>query len=731
MLPRASFFVSHPPMDPSRPESSNSPARPVNRLAGQTSPYLLQHAHNPVDWYPWGPEAIERAKAENRPIFLSIGYSACHWCHVMEHESFENEDIARVMNEHFVNIKVDREERPDLDQIYMNAVQAMTGHGGWPMSVFLTPGLEPFFGGTYFPPRDSRGMAGFPRVLESVHRAWEERRDEIVSAAAEMTERLRAMGELAPGSEKPLDLPLLDQAARVLLRSFDSRNGGFGQAPKFPHPMDLRVLLRHHARTGDAEALHAVTFTLDKMARGGIYDQLGGGFARYSTDERWLVPHFEKMLYDNALLAAVYMETWQASGEPGFAQVARQTLDYILVRMTAADGGFYSTEDADSEGKEGIYYVWTPSEIHQVLGPDRGKTFCYVYDVTESGNWESHNILNLPRRIGQAARLLTRDETELALELAEDRAKLLAARERRVPPAKDTKLLVSWNGLAIAALAVAGRALGDRRFRDAAARAAGFILDRMHGEDGRLMHTYKDGQAKLNGYLDDYANLIDGLTRLYEVTGEPRWIHAALDLARVMIDEFADTEQGGFYYTGKSHEALIARTKDLFDNATPSGNGMAATALLRLGALTGRDDLRRAGCGALEAVKSVLEHAPSAVGQSLIALDFALSPIREIAVIAAEEEQELWDALQALYSGAFLPDAVVAPATARQRAALGDVVPLLCDRPTRDNRVTSYICENFVCQEPVVGVEGLVDALGARRSLSAPPSQEVDPRARR
>jgi uncharacterized protein YyaL (SSP411 family) len=699
-------------MEPSNPDALNRPARPANRLAGQTSPYLLQHSHNPVDWYPWGPEAIARARTENRPIFLSIGYSACHWCHVMERESFENEAIARLMNEHFVNIKVDREERPDLDQIYMNAVQAMTGHGGWPMSVFLTPGLEPFFGGTYFPPSDSRGMAGFPRVLEGVHRAWEERRDEIQSAAADMTERLRAMGEIDSGSDRPLDVRLLDQAARVLLRSFDSRNGGFGQAPKFPHPMDLKVLLRHHARTGDAQALHAVTLTLDKMARGGIYDHLGGGFARYSTDDRWLVPHFEKMLYDNALLASVYLEAWQATGEQEFAQKSRETLDYILARMTGAEGGFCSTEDADSEGVEGKYYVWTPGEIHQALGAERGKTFCYVYDVTEAGNWESHNILNLPRPIGQAAGLLARDEAELRVELAEDRAKLLAVRDRRVPPAKDTKVLVSWNGLAIAALAVAGRALEEPRFTDAAGRAAGFILDRMRGGDGRLLHTFKDGQATLNAYLDDYANLIDGLTRLYETTGQERWIAAALDLARVMIDEFADAKRGGFYYTGKSHETLIARTKDLYDNATPSGNGMAATALLRLGALTGREDLCQGGRGALEAVKSALENAPSAVGQSLLALDFAISPIQEIAVIAAREDQELWDALQALYSGAFLPHAVVAPATETLRAGLAGLVPLLADRPLRDNRVTTYICENFTCQEPVVGVERLVKALG-------------------
>ena len=383
----------------------------------------------------------------------------------------------------------------------------------------------------------------------------------------------------------------------MLLRNFDSTHGGFGSAPKFPHPMDLRVLIRQYARTGDDRALHAVKLTLDKMARGGIYDHLGGGFARYSTDDRWLVPHFEKMLYDNALLSSVYVEAFQLTGEARYGQVASETLDYVLTRMTAEEGGFYSTEDADSEGEEGKYYVWSPAEINEVLGVQRGKTFCYVYDVTDAGNWESRNILNLPRPIDQAARLMSRNEAELAAELAESRSLLLAVRDRRVPPGKDTKILVSWNGLLIAALAVAGRALKAPRYLEAAARSAGFILDRMLVEDGRLLHTYKDGRAKLNAYLDDYANLIDGLTRLFEATGDPRWIQGALDLARVMIDEFADAEQGGFFYTGKSHETLIARTKDLFDNATPSGNAMAATALVRLGALTGRDELRARGPG--------------------------------------------------------------------------------------------------------------------------------------
>jgi uncharacterized protein len=693
--------------------TSSSPT-PTNRLAGETSPYLLQHAGNPVDWFPWGEEALAKSRSQDKPIFLSIGYSACHWCHVMERESFENPDIAALMNEHFINIKVDREERPDLDQIYMSAVMAMTGHGGWPMSVFLTPDLKPFFGGTYFPPADSRGMAGFPRVLLSVHRAWEERRDEIVESAAEMTEQLRGFTAPPQGSGA-LEPRLLDQAARVLERGFDSRHGGFGQAPKFPHPMDLKVLLRHYARTGQEHALHIVRHTLDKMARGGIYDHLGGGFARYSTDDRWLVPHFEKMLYDNALLAGVYLEAYQVTRDAELARVATQTLNYVLDRMTGREGGFYSTEDADSEGVEGKYYVWSLAEVTELLGPERAKTFNYVYDISEHGNWEGHNILNLPKPLGQAAKLLGRDVDELRAQLADCRERLLAVRDQRVPPLKDTKVLVSWNGLMIAALAEGARILKDERYLAAAANAAGFILDRMRRDDGRLLHTYKDGHAKLDAYLDDYANLIDGLTRLYEASGEPRWVESALELARIMIDEFTDPEQGGFYFTGIHHEPLIARQKDIHDNATPSGNGMAATALIRLGALTGRDDLTAAGRSVLELVQPVLEAQPAAAGQSLIALDFLLGSTRELAVIAGSDAAEFAAVLETIATR-FHPHKVVAPATLQQAALLALKVPLLAGRPARDGVTTTYICEHFTCSAPVVGVAGVEAALSELRS---------------
>jgi uncharacterized protein YyaL (SSP411 family) len=690
--------------------SAPTPDRPANRLAGETSPYLLQHAHNPVDWYPWGPEALARAKAEDRPIFLSVGYSACHWCHVMEHECFEDPEIAALMNGLFINVKVDREERPDLDQIYMAAVQAFNeGHGGWPMSVFLTPDLKPFYGGTYFPPRDARGMPGFPRVLRELEKAWRERRGDVDRIAEGMTERLQASA-LATPSEGPLATALIDQAVRSLARAFDPRDGGFGSAPKFPHPMDLKVLLRQYARTGDEHALHMVRHTLDKMARGGIYDHLGGGFARYSTDARWLVPHFEKMLYDNALLTGVYLEAYQATRDPEYARVARQTIDYVLDRMTSPEGGIYATEDADSEGEEGKFAVWTLAEVNEVLGTERARAFAYVYDVTPAGNWEGKNILNMPRSIAQAARLLGRDEADLRSALDEDRAKLLAVRDRRVPPGKDTKVLTSWNGLMIGPLAEASWVLGDARYREAARHAAGFLLDRMRTADGRLLHSYKDGQARFNGYLDDYANLVDGLTRLFEACGESRWVESAIDLCRVMLAEFADPEHGGFFYTGRSHEPLIARQRDAFDNATPSGNAMAATALLRLAALTGRDDLRAAGQATLQSVQYVMEQAPMAAGQSLVALDFLQAKPLEFAVIAGDDPDGYRTTLEAI-SARFLPHKVVAPAPQPPSTLLRELVPLLADRPARDGRVTTYICERFACREPVVGVNGLDEAI--------------------
>ena len=694
---------------------AHDPDRPANRLIDESSPYLLQHAHNPVDWFPWGEEAFHRAEAEDKPIFLSVGYSACHWCHVMERESFEDDRTAALMNKHFVNVKVDREERPDVDQIYMAAVQAIDGHGGWPMSVFLTPDGRPFYGGTYYPPRDAHGRPGFPRVLLSIQQAWEDRRAEIVQSAGQLAEQLDTIGRVAP-SEGELDESLLDNAARELARVFEPKHGGFGSAPKFPHPMDLRVLLREHSRTGDAHALHMARHTLDHMARGGIYDHLGGGFARYATDAAWLVPHFEKMLYDNALLSQAYVEAYQLTNDPEYARVARETFDYVLGRMTDPIGAFYSAEDADSEGEEGKFYVWTLAEIEQILGSERSKTFAQVYDVTEAGNWEGKTILNLPRPLLESARMLGRDPEDLRRQLDEDRDRLFQAREGRVPPGKDTKILTSWNGLMIAALALGGRALGDDRYLEAAERAAGVLLEHSRGADGRLLRSLKDGRARYNAYLDDYANLVDGLTRLYEATGRVRWIASAMELADLMIAQFHDPIDGGFFYTGVDHEALITRAKDAFDNATPSGNAMAATALARLGSLTGRSDLQDLSRATLQSVRMILEKAPTAAGQSLIALDHLLARPMEIAVVPGDDPNEYADVLRRI-GGRFLPHAVVAPSPIdpADRAEADRLVPLLADRPVRDGRATIYVCEGFACRAPV-GPDGLIGAIEASGS---------------
>ena len=464
-----------------------------NRLAGESSPYLLQHQNNPVDWHPWGPEALALAQSADKPIFLSIGYAACHWCHVMEHESFENAAIARLMNENFVCIKVDREERPDLDHIYMSAVQLLTGRGGWPMSVFLTPELKPFYGGTYWPPSARMGMPGFDQVLLAVADAWKNRRAQAIEQASELTSHITGLTEL-PASEAVLSQAMIDQAGGTLERSFDFRHGGFGGAPKFPHPMDLQLLLRLWRRHRCDGLLQMVTTTLDKMAAGGIYDHLGGGFHRYSVDERWLVPHFEKMLYDNALLTAAYVEGFQATGNPEYARVVRETCDYVLRDLTDLAGGFYSTEDADSEGEEGKFYVWTPNEIAEVLGAEKTETFCYVYDVTDPGNFEGQSILNLPKAIEACAKIKQRGVDELRQELAESKAKLLAAREQRVRPGRDDKVLVSWNGLMIDALSRAAGALDERRYLAAARKAADFILQSMRRPDGRLLHTWRRGK---------------------------------------------------------------------------------------------------------------------------------------------------------------------------------------------------------------------------------------------
>ena len=592
----------------------------MNKLSHEISPYLLQHAGNPVHWEPWGAEALGRAVAEQKPIFLSIGYSACHWCHVMAHESFEDPAIADLLNRDFICIKVDREERPDLDQVYMEAVQAMAGQGGWPMSVFLTPEQKPFFGGTYWPPSAHGGMPGFGEVVAAVAAAWRQRRGDVLQQAEHAVEYLQRQLIVA-GEPATLDAAPLEAAEAELFQTFDQRHGGFGPAPKFPHATALKLLLTRWRRSRHHEVLAMVTATLDRMAAGGIYDHLGGGFHRYSVDAQWLVPHFEKMLYDNAMLADCYLDAWQATGRSDYRRVVCETLDYVLRDMTDGQGGFYSAEDADSEGEEGRFYVWTPGEIEAVLGRERAAVFGKVYDISESGNFDGRNILHLAKPICVCAKMLGRVAAELEAELGEDRARLLAARAQRVRPGRDDKVLTSWNGLMIDAMARAGAALDEPRYGAAAAAAANFLLRELRDGEGRLLHCWRAGQARHEAFLDDHASLSIALLTLYETQGQRRWLDEAARLADVILARFADEAGGGFYYTARDHEPLIVRKKDLLDTPVPSSTGLAVTALLRLARHTGRDEYRRAAEATLSNCVALMVRASSGVGQLLLGLD--------------------------------------------------------------------------------------------------------------
>ena len=606
------------------------------------------------------------------------------------------------MNEHFVCIKVDREERPDLDQIYMNAVQIMTGRGGWPMSVFLTPNLQPFYGGTYWPPTARQGMPGFDQVLLAVSDAWQNRRQQVVEQASDLTAHLRELGSHAAAGVE-LTPRLLESAAAALGRAFDPQYGGFGRAPKFPHPMDLRLLLRAWRRDHQPRFLEMVTLTLDRMAAGGMYDQLGGGFHRYSVDERWLVPHFEKMLYDNALLAVAYVDAYLATGHQRYARVVRETCDYVLRDMTDPAGGFYSTQDADSEGEEGKFFVWTPDEVTAVLGEAAAKSFCYVYDVSETGNFEDHNILNLPKTLDVCARILGRDPAELQVELDISREKLRVAREARVHPGLDDKVLVSWNGLMIEGLCAAASALGEPRYLQAAIGAADFLLTQLRQADGRLLHSWRHGQARIDAYLDDYASLMSALTVLYQTGFDERYVTAAAELADKVLELFSDRDAGGFFFTASDHEQLIARPKDQFDNATPSASALAATALVQLGKLTGRSDYLAAAEGTFRAATAIMQQSPTAAGQMLLALDMYLGPTPEIVILGDPQTPATQQILTDLRRR-FLPNKIVALRTlgaSRFRPALE---PMFAGKQMLSGEPTVFICQNFACQAPVAGI---------------------------
>ena len=693
------FLESRPSEETSMQTTRNSAAEPefTNQLIHETSPYLRQHAHNPVDWYPWGQEALDKAKREDKPILLSIGYSACHWCHVMERESFENEAIAEVMNAHFVNIKVDREERPDLDTLYMNYVQMTTGSGGWPMTVFLTPDQIPFYGGTYFPPEDRSGRPGFGRLCLTLAEAYREKREEIEARGPEIVQSLAAMNTLPPGAGK-VTAASLDLAFDQLVPRFDRTHGGFTGAPKFPGSMSLAFLLRHFSRAGRQEGRDFVALSLQKMARGGMYDQLGGGFHRYSVDERWLVPHFEKMLYDNALLSRLYLEAYQLDPQPLYARVVEEILDYVVREMLNPQGGFYSTQDADSEGHEGKFFIWTPKEIGEILGEEEGKVFCQYYDVTEGGNFEGSNILNVPRPLEQVASELSLSPGELSRILSEGRQRLFREREKRIKPHRDEKILTGWNGMMGVSFVEASVVLQRADYLEVARRNARFLLKHLCRK-GRIFRTHKDGVSKLRGYLDDYANLVEQLLALYQATGEREWLDEAVIYNDAMLEQFWNREQAAFFLTGKEHEKLVTPVRDVYDNATPAGSSVAVFNLLKLAILTGTMEYRSIAETNLESMHLPLTRYPNGFGYLLGAADFYLGPVKEIAVVGDLKSGETRRLLEVVH-GRFLPNKVVAILDPNATDGAGDL-PLLEGKTLVKGRPAAYVCENYTCKAPV------------------------------
>lgn len=686
--------------------SSSAGTRPANRLIHETSPYLLQHAYNPVDWYPWGPDALQAAKDKNRPILLSIGYSACHWCHVMERESFENDATAELMNREFVCIKVDREERPDLDEIYMQATVAMNhGQGGWPMTVFLTPEQKPFFAGTYFPPEDRWGRPGFGTLLKKIADYWRTNAAGVHAQAKDMTARLKDAGRIP--SPISVSESALDEAVAQFNGEFDKTYGGFGSAPKFPPAAGLSLLLRCHRRSGDKQALAMVTKTLDMMAAGGIYDHIGGGFARYSTDARWLVPHFEKMLYDNALLARVYVEAYQVTKNPLYRQVATETLDYVLREMTGPAGGFYSATDADSEGVEGKFFVWTPADVRAALNDEEtARRFCALYDITDAGNWEHTNIPNRLRPIEEVARHIDLTTDELLETAARAKPALYRARQQRIPPGLDDKVITAWNGMMLSALAEAARVFGEDRYREAAQRTADFLLQTHARPDGRLLRTSRAGRAHLAAYLEDYAFLAEGLLDLYEAGASETYLHAAARLAGFLMTDFLDEAQGGFFTTAKHHESLILRAREGSDGATPSANAVAASALARLSFHFDRQAWREAAVGAVRAYGRQIARYPRAFAKTLALVDFLTEGPLELAFVGHETQEGL-RALRRAVADQYLPNRIIATAAPDTPSSM----PLLEGKQPVDGQPALYICRNFSCRQPITDPRAISDAL--------------------
>lgn len=669
----------------------------TNKLIQEKSPYLLQHANNPVDWYPWGPEAFSRAVSEDKPIFLSIGYSTCHWCHVMERESFEDEEVAKMLNQHFITIKVDREERPDIDHIYMSVCQALTGQGGWPLTIFMSPDKTPFYAGTYFPKRDRMGMSGLISLLNSIAAAWKDKRETIVDSGARIIE---AVTEREKRDTATLAEEDFHDAFSQFKADFDNEYGGFGREPKFPTPHNLYFLLRYWYKTGEKAALEMVEKTLDAMRRGGIYDHIGYGFSRYSTDKRWLVPHFEKMLYDNALLAIAYLETYQITGKRNYAQTAEQVFSYVLRDMTSPEGCFYSAEDADSEGEEGKFYVWKKNEIVEVLGEEAAKAYCGYFDITDVGNFEGKNIPNLIRTD-------IPEETEEFI--VSCREKLFRYREKRVHPYKDDKILTAWNGLMVAALAIGGRVLKNSEYSEAAEKAVRFIYQRLIRQDGRLLARYRDGDAGIPAYVDDYAFLSWGLTELYETTFNPDYLQKAVKLNSEMLRLFWDDKEGGLFIYGTDGEQLIMRPKEIYDGATPSGNSVAALNLLKLARLTGDASLEEKGNLLLKAFSSSIKAYPRAYSFSLIALLFGLTPSQEIVIVADKNNEDAQRMLDIVREG-FRPFTVIM-LYSEEKGKVKEVAPFIADYGTVKGRTAAYVCQDFTCKAPVTDVEALKELL--------------------
>ena len=682
-----------------------------NRLAQETSPYLLQHKDNPVDWYPWGEEAFAKAREFDRPIFLSVGYSSCHWCHVMERESFEDDEIAGLMNDLFVNIKVDREERPDVDSIYMSAVQSMTGHGGWPMSVFLSPDGKPFYGGTYFPNEDRGGMPSFPRVLTAVAEAYRDRRGEIEESSARIVNAISSQSK-ARMSVEPIAHGMFHSAYRHLVPEFDWQHGGIGMQPKFPQPMMYEFLLTHSVLQENSAAQEFVELTLAKMARGGIYDQIGGGFHRYSVDNVWLVPHFEKMLYDNGQLASLYLHAWQRTGNSFFGKIVEETLNYLDREMRHREtGAFYSATDADSEGEEGKFFVWQTQEMESVLGTELARVATVYWDATRFGNFEGQNILYMHRSDELVADELGMSVGELMSKVGEAKRLLYAARLERVPPMTDDKVITSWNALVMRAFAEAGAAFDRDDWVSVAVRNAEFILERLVGEDGRVMRSCKadsDAPASILGFLEDYAYLADALTHLYEATFDLRWLDWAERLCDGMIKLFWDPVDSVFYDTGSDQEELVIRPRDTFDNAQPSGGAAASMALLRCAEFTGNADLERIATANLRSMRDLMERGPSAFAWWLRAAEFYANPIKQVVIIGERGNPET-EALLAEARGGFNPDRIVALMSADDDMAMS--LPLFESRRMVDGKPTAYVCRNYACELPVNDVEALAAQL--------------------